>query len=136
HLVVRLPAALRGGCARRDHAVTAARPLPSLSRRRTDELLAERQQVLFKQTDRMFAVLMALQWVFGIGVAVWLSPKTWAGPVSTIHPHIVAAVFLGGAISAFPILLALTRPGEPTTRYAIACGQMCTSALLIHLTGG
>jgi PAS domain-containing protein len=45
-------------------------------------------------------------------------------------------VFLGGAISAFPILLALTRPGRPTTRYAIACGQMCTSALLIHLTGG
>jgi hypothetical protein len=73
---------------------------------------------------------------FGIAVAFWLSPKSWAGPVSSIHPHIFAAVFLGGAISAFLILLALTRPGRPTTRYAIACGQMCTSALLIHLTGG
>ena len=113
------------------------RPLaPSLCGRRIDEVFAERQQVIFKQTDRMFAVLMALQWVFGIAVAFWLSPKTWAGPVSAIHPHIFAAVFLGGAISGFPILLALTRPGRPTTRYAIACGQMCTSSLLIHLTGG
>ena len=110
--------------------------VPSLCGRRTEEVFAERQQAIFKQTDRMFAVLMALQWVFGIAVAFWLSPKAWAGPVSTIHPHIFAAVFLGGAISAFPILLALTRPGRPTTRYAIACGQMCTSALLIHLTGG
>ena len=116
--------------------MTAPLPVPSLCRRRTDELFAEQQQVIFKQTDRMFAVLMALQWVFGIAVAFWLSPKAWAGPVSTIHPHVFAAVFLGGAISAFPILLALTRPGRPTTRYAIACGQMCTSALLIHLTGG
>jgi len=116
--------------------MTPTLAVPSLCRRRTDEVFAERQQVIFRQTDRMFAVLMALQWVFGIAVAFWLSPKTWAGPVSTIHPHIFAAVFLGGAISAFPILLALTRPGRPTTRYAIACGQMCTSALLIHLTGG
>jgi CheY-like chemotaxis protein len=57
-------------------------------------------------------------------------------PGEHIHPHIFGAVFLGGAISAFPILLALTRPGRPTTRDAIACGQMCTPALLIHLTGG
>lgn len=106
--------------------MTAAQPVPSLSRRRTDELYAEQQQVIFKQTDRMFAVLMVVQWIFGIGVACWLSPRTWAGTVSTIHPHIFAAVFLGGAISAFPILLALTRPGRPTTRYAIAGGQMCT----------
>ena len=48
----------------------------------------------------------------------------------------MAAIFLGGAISAFPIALALTRPGQRITRYTIAIGQMLTSALLIHLTGG
>ena len=116
--------------------MTASLPVPSRCRRRTDELFAERQQVIFKQTDRMFAVLMALQWVCGVAVALWRSPTPWAGPVSAIHPDIFAAVFLGGAISAFPILLALTRPGRPTTRYVIAGGQMCTSALFIHLTGG
>jgi signal transduction histidine kinase len=45
-------------------------------------------------------------------------------------------VLLGGAISAFPIFLALTRPGRPVTRHVIAAAQMLTSALLIHLTGG
>ena len=66
--------------------------------------------------------------------AVWISP--WAGTTSQIHVHVWAAIFLGGAISGFPIALAILRPGRPTTRYVIAIGQMMTSALLIHLTGG
>ena len=37
---------------------------------RSRNLLRERQRLIFKQTDRMFAVLMAVQWVFGMAVAV------------------------------------------------------------------
>jgi PAS domain S-box-containing protein len=33
-------------------------------------------------------------------------------------------------------VLAMTRPGRPTTRYVVAVGQMMMGALLIHLTGG
>ena len=84
----------------------------------------------------MFAVLMAIQWVAGIAAALWLSPRTWAGPYSQTHIHVWAAVFLGGAISLFPITLALLRPGETSTRYIIATAQMLMSSLLIHLTGG
>jgi two-component system sensor histidine kinase/response regulator len=108
----------------------------TLSDRRTREVFSEQQQLIYKQTDRLFAVLMALQWVFGVAVACWRSPTTWAGPVSSIHPHVLAAVFFGGLISAAPILLALAWPGRLITRYTIAVAQMCTSALLIHLTGG
>ena len=43
---------------------------------------------------------------------------------------------LGGLVSLFPALLAVLRPGEPSTRYTIAVAQMLMSALLIHLTGG
>ena len=107
-----------------------------LSYRPTIEIFSEQQQLIFKQTDRLFAVLMAVQWVFGVVIACWLSPTTWSGPVSALHPHILAAVFLGGAISAIPIALAMMCPGRTITRYAIAVAQMCTSALLIHLTGG
>jgi signal transduction histidine kinase/CheY-like chemotaxis protein len=56
--------------------------------------------------------------------------------MSEVHVHVWAAVFLGGAISFFPIFMALTRPGRRETRYTIAVGQTLTSALLIHLTGG
>lgn len=100
------------------------------------DFFTEQQQTTFKRTDRMFAVLMAVQWIAGIAAALWISPKTWAGQYSQTHIHVWAAVFLGGAISIFPIILVLRRPGYASTRYVIAIAQMLMSALLIHLTGG
>jgi len=43
---------------------------------------------------------------------------------------------MGGALSVFPIFLALRRPGHSSTRYVIAVSQMMMSSLLIHITGG
>jgi two-component system, sensor histidine kinase and response regulator len=103
---------------------------------RAHELFEESGQKLHKRTDRMFAVLMALQWVGGIIAAVWISPNTWIGQTSYVHIHVWAAVLLGGLLASVPILLALTQPGKPLTRQVIAIGQMLMSALLIHLTGG
>jgi two-component system, sensor histidine kinase and response regulator len=79
---------------------------------------------------------MALQWLAGIAMALFISPRTWIGEQSQTHPHVWAAIFFGGIISALPIFLALTRPGEALTRHTIAVGQALTSALLIHLSGG
>jgi two-component system sensor histidine kinase/response regulator len=107
-----------------------------LLRPRVEQLFVERQQRLYRSTDRMFGFLMIVQWIFGVVVALLVSPRTWTGGISAIHPHLWAAVLLGAAISGFPILLAFIRPGAPITRYSIAVGQMCQSALLIHLTGG
>lgn len=84
----------------------------------------------------MFAWLMGFQWLAGIAAALWISPRTWVGTTSYTHVHVWAAIFLGGTISAFPIFLAWKRPGQASTRQAIAIGQMLASALLIHLTGG
>jgi signal transduction histidine kinase len=84
----------------------------------------------------MFAGLMVLQWLAGIGVALWITPLTWIGATSSIHLHVLAAIFLGGAIAAFPILLVFLRPGQSITRHSIAVALMLASALLIHLTGG
>ncbi len=111
-------------------------PARRSAKARTAEIFTEHQQAVFKQTDRMFAVLMTIQWVAGVAAAYWISPKAWAGQTSHIHPHIFAAILLGGVISIFPIVLAITRPGEALTRYTIAVGQMLMGALLIHLTGG
>src|SRR5687768_12409112 len=103
---------------------------------RISELFSEHQQDIYKRTDRMFAVLMTVQWIAGIVAAYWISPRTWAGSTSQTHIHVWAALFLGSAISSLPILLALTRPGRRSTRFTIAIGQMLMGALLIHLTGG
>lgn len=100
------------------------------------DLLSSHQQTIFKQTDRLFAVLMSLQYLGAVGAAFWFSPRAWTGENSSVHNNVWAAIFLGGLISIFPVYLALRNPGERSTRYVIAIGQMMMSSLLIHLTGG
>jgi signal transduction histidine kinase/ActR/RegA family two-component response regulator len=104
--------------------------------KRAAELFHEQRQNIVEHTDWIFARLMICQWVFGMGLAFWLSPRAWSGSISQIHLHIWAAVLLGGAITGAPVLLAFLRPGKVLTRHTVAVGQMLMSALLIHLTGG
>jgi two-component system, NtrC family, sensor histidine kinase HydH len=104
--------------------------------RRALELFEEHQLSVYKRTDRMFVVLLLVQWLFAIGIALLISPYGWAGKVRSVNLHVPIAILLGGAITSLPVLLALRRPGEPMTRYVIAIAQMLWSALLIHLTGG
>jgi two-component system sensor histidine kinase/response regulator len=110
--------------------------LDERSSHRAEEILEARLRDNYIRTDRMFAVLMVMQWLAGIGVALWISPRTWAGTSWETHPHVWAALFLGALTNLFPACLAWLRPGEALTRHVVATGQVMTSALLIHLTGG
>jgi len=106
------------------------------SAERADELFAEQQQEIYRSTDQLFARLMFFQWLAAILMALVISPYTWAGQSSEIHIHVWAAIFLGGAISIFPIWMTRAWPGAAITRYVIAVAQMLMSALLISVTGG
>jgi signal transduction histidine kinase len=99
-------------------------------------LLLDHRQQVYRQMDRVFAALMVVQWLVGMAIAIWVSPLTWSGPHSQTHPHVYAAILLGGLIISLPLALALWRPGTALTRHVIAAAQALTSALLIHLTGG
>lgn len=103
---------------------------------RAAALFKEAQENVFHHTDRLFANLMIFQWLAGIVAALVISPRTWIGTDSQTHLHVWVAIFLGGAITGFPVLLAWKKPGETLTRHTIAVAQMLYSALLIHLTGG
>ena len=103
---------------------------------RCAELFREQQQNIIQHTDWIFARLMILQWIGGVLTALLISPRTWTGTQSQVHPHLWAAIVLGGAITSLPVLLAIMQPGKVLTRHAVAIGQMLMSALLIHLTGG
>ncbi len=91
---------------------------------------------VWKRTDRMFAGLLVLQWLAGIGLALWITPRTWIGGTSFVHLHVEAAIYLGAVIISFPLLLVFLRSGSGLTRHVIAVAQMLASALLIDLTGG
>jgi PAS domain S-box-containing protein len=103
---------------------------------RAGELFREAREGIYRQTDRLFAHLMIFQWIAGIVAALVISPRTWIGAASQTHWHVWAAVFLGGAITGFPVYLAWKLPGRVLTRHTVAVAQMLFSALLIHLTGG
>ena len=97
-----------------------------------DEQLLDRR----KRIDRMFAVLLFVQYVAGIVGALVVSPYAWEGKVKVLHTHVWVAVLGGAGIVILPILMAILRPGATLTRLVIAASQMLSSALLIHLTGG
>lgn len=103
---------------------------------RAAELLRQRQDEVYRRTDRWFAWLLGAEYLAGIAVAAAISPRTWAGAASQLHVHVVAAIALGAIVVGLPIALALWLPGRTLTRHVIAAAQMLMSALLIHLTGG
>ena len=43
---------------------------------------AEARHDIHRRNDRLFAGLMAFQWLMGIAFALWVSPLAWDGPVS------------------------------------------------------
>ena len=104
--------------------------------RRGAEILSQRKQTVHGRTDRMFAWLLAFEYVVGIVAALFVSPRTWMGETSQTHLHLWAAVLLGGLIVSLPIWMAIRYPGWWLTRHIVATGQMLSSALLIHLSGG
>jgi hypothetical protein len=105
---------------------------------------AERIESLFQalrsarhvKADRVFLFLMLAQWAFAIFLALYVSPYAWNGKVREFHPHLYAAIFMGGGISLFPVLLSILKPGWVVTRHVNVISQMLWSALFIHLTGG
>jgi len=102
----------------------------------TEKLLQQRLRIIYERTDRMFAVLMMVQWAASVILTTALTPHTWSGSDSYVHPHVWAAVVIGGLITVLPVSLGLSRSGEVSTRLVISMGQMMMGALLIHLSGG
>jgi hypothetical protein len=110
--------------------------LTKVQKEKAEKIFKEKRNEHFQKMDRMFMVLMGVQWMMAILIAVVFSPYAWAGKQQVFHIHLLLAVFMGGGISLFPILLAYFKPGWVVTRHVIAFTQMLWSALFIHLTGG
>ncbi len=74
------------------------------------ELFREQQRKIYRNTSRLFAILMPLQWLASVIIAWFVAPLTWNGADSEIHPHIWAALFIGGTITLLPVFLTLKYP--------------------------
>ena len=101
----------------------------------TRRLYAEYRQEIWHRTDRMFAGLLVFQWLASIATALWATSQP--GEVAAPHiPLLWRALLLGGLIIAFPVAMAINRPGQGLTRQQIAIGQGMLTAMLIHVAGG
>lgn len=103
---------------------------------RANTLFQEHKNTVYKQTDRIFAILLPIQWLASIFVAYFLSPLAWNGEQSYVHPHIWFAVIIGGIITSLPTYLTIFHPGKTITRHIVAISQMLMSGILIHISGG
>ncbi len=103
---------------------------------RAHQLLQQQASRVAVLTDRMFAGLMILQWTAAIAAAIVLSPKTWEGEVSYVHPHVWLAVCMGALLTLLPLAFVVRFPGRTITRHVIAISQVSFSSLLIQVTGG
>jgi two-component system sensor histidine kinase/response regulator len=103
---------------------------------RASALFEQSYRQLAVRNDRLFARLLAFEWVVGVMLSLWITPRTYAGTQSSIHIHVYAAIFLGFAAISLPIFLTRRASGTVLTRHSIAAGQMIISGLLIDLTGG
>jgi|GEM_PF-3182263 Signal transduction histidine kinase regulating C4-dicarboxylate transport system len=106
------------------------------AQKRIDEMFLAMRSENYFRTDKLFSYLMIAQWMFAIGCAVFLTPSAYNGSVATLHPHVWAALGLGGLLTFLPCSFIFLRPGEAVTRHVVAVTQIGMSALLIHLTGG
>ncbi|EKK04630.1 PAS/PAC sensor signal transduction histidine kinase [Rhodopirellula baltica SH28] len=101
-----------------------------------DDLFAEHLQSRQINADRALSVVLALQWIFAVACAIWISPYTWIGSQNLVHIHVWSSLIGGGMLTVFPVFLAIYFPGQRMTRMIMALAQMQFSALLIHLMGG
>jgi PAS domain S-box-containing protein len=112
--------------------INAASQTPT--RERAATIFRALKQTTYKQTDRMFAWLIAFEWLAAMAAASLISPQIW--PTERPLHLLVMASTMAGLLYLLPLYLSLRSPGRAPTRHVIAVGQMLTPALFIHLTGG
>ncbi len=103
---------------------------------RISDLANEHKKSIYVRTDRLFVVLMSIQFVAAIAAAWIISPRVWAGGSSSLHLHVIGAIIIGALLAIVPITMVLRNPGTKLNQYIISVSQLAFSGLFIHLMGG
>jgi hypothetical protein len=83
---------------------------------RADEIFCDFQQGIYRRTDRLSAMLLAVEWLVLVAIALCRSPYTWDGAQASIHPHVLMAIGIGGIVCGLPALVAWRWQGQTATR--------------------
>ena len=89
-----------------------------------------------QKTDKMFAILLVVEWIACVCLAIWFTPGICESNPGLLPYRVQTAVVVGALMTLPALGLIWLRPGAVLTRHVIAVSQMVASALLIHVTGG
>ncbi len=102
---------------------------------RAADILDRQQHVIHKRMDKLFTVLLSLEWLAAFGAAGFDLLLTSNSPSSKIFERF-SLILVSGLITGLFAGYALKYAGAPHTRYLIAAGQILVSGFLIYLTAG
>ncbi len=105
---------------------------PLLENPRAAQLFGEHQKHVRQQTNRFFAVILPLQWLFIIAAGCLAASRSELPD----YEQFVRTILVTSVIVSLPFVLAIKYPRETATGFIVAVGQMVLSVLIIHLTGG
>lgn len=100
------------------------------------ELFRQRQLETQSAINRMFAILLLIQFVATIALAMFLTPLTWSAWESNVNVHVWGSILLGSVLAIYPAYLGMFRSRHSWTPYIIAAAQLGFSSLIIHTAGG
>jgi PAS domain S-box-containing protein len=119
-----------------DSSIAIPEEMQAVTRQRAAASYRSHSHSVAVRVDRLFALIMVVQWIAAIVAALTITPLTWVGPTSSVHFHVISAVVIGGCLCLPPVVFALTSPGARINCYLISACQVLFSGLMIHLTGG
>lgn len=91
---------------------------------------------LLRSCNIFYGRLLIFEWLATAGVAVFVSPTTWVGTQSFLHPHVTLAFILGGLVGALPGWVAIKNAEKVWISHLVAISQMLLMGLLVHTTHG
>jgi methyl-accepting chemotaxis protein len=91
---------------------------------------------LLRSCNLLYGKLLVFEWLATVGVAFFVSPRTWVGSQSYLHPHVLLAVLLGFLMGGLPGIVALKNSDKVWTSHMVAISQMLLMGLLVHTTHG
>lgn len=102
---------------------------------RAELYFGQRQSAIHRRVDRIFGVLLPLQWFIIIAFSYYIPAQNWSAVSGGIDPRLIFAISIGIFLVLPSVVFILKFPGRKATRYTIAFTQMSISGALIYLTG-
>jgi len=96
----------------------------------------ERLTSCFSAADRLFGVVLLVEWALLITVALLYTPRTWVGAESSTHAHVILAIVLGGLAAGPAFAMSRFMAGKLSTRIVIGAAQAAMVGMYIYLFGG